>query len=317
MAKHATTTDATATKANPATNPEIIESTALATQEPAQNNAGTAMTDVTEFDSLIGETAGQGFEHVTSDDLIIPRITILQKLSPQLDKKKAAYIEGASVGDLCDTSVREVFSEIQVLPVAYFREFLEWAPRDTQQGIVGRHDESIMRQTTLGGPRGKTPTLPNGNSINETATFTVLNLTAGGRKSFISFAVSALRIGKMWITQAQGERALIGGRMIMPPLFYRTYTVKTASISRGNDDWETFVVERGPSVREIENGAYWLKEAITFAAALREKDYRYEELKPGEDFIDADGVVHPKPTNDKAGANAGAGASDPYGEGRM
>jgi hypothetical protein len=41
--------------------------------------------------------AAAGMEDVSSKDVIIPRLTLLQTLSPQLNKKKGEYIEGADI----------------------------------------------------------------------------------------------------------------------------------------------------------------------------------------------------------------------------
>ena len=45
----------------------------------------------------------RGSEDVTIDDLTIPRVDIIQDLSPQHKKNKPEYIEGAEVGMLFNT----------------------------------------------------------------------------------------------------------------------------------------------------------------------------------------------------------------------
>ena len=50
----------------------------------------------------IFETAGDG-AHFSADEMQVPFIRILQALSPQLNKKKPEFIEGASSSDMYNT----------------------------------------------------------------------------------------------------------------------------------------------------------------------------------------------------------------------
>ena len=50
------------------------------------------------LEDAFAEDAGFGFEEVTSSDLQIPFLRIIQALSPQLKKSDAAFIEGAGAG---------------------------------------------------------------------------------------------------------------------------------------------------------------------------------------------------------------------------
>ena len=55
--------------------------------------------------------SGVGFEEVTSSDLQIPFLRIIQALSPQLKKNDPAYIEGA--GQLCPECYNEIYQKIE------------------------------------------------------------------------------------------------------------------------------------------------------------------------------------------------------------
>ena len=56
----------------------------------------------TAFESDIGS----GFEEVTSSDIQIPFLRIIQALSPQLKKSDAGFIQGASSGDIFNNTIR-------------------------------------------------------------------------------------------------------------------------------------------------------------------------------------------------------------------
>jgi hypothetical protein len=109
-----------------------------------QENAVAAYSDV------FAAHAGDGLENVTASDLIIPRLAILQDLSPQVKKTKPEYIEGAQVGDICDVGTSELFEPPLIfLPVHYVKQWLEWAPRASGKGLVKIHnDNSILEKCT-------------------------------------------------------------------------------------------------------------------------------------------------------------------------
>jgi hypothetical protein len=99
--------------------------------------AGQEVANTNEF---FADNAGAGFENVTSEDMLIPRLTVLQGLSPQIQKSKSEYIKGAEVGHIADVGIGEVFPDgIEFLPVYYRKEYLEWAPRESGKGLQGIH----------------------------------------------------------------------------------------------------------------------------------------------------------------------------------
>ena len=59
--------------------------------------------NVVAFDeSILLEDVGAGQENMTKDDMMIPRITILQQMSPQTMKREGDYVEGAEAGHIFD-----------------------------------------------------------------------------------------------------------------------------------------------------------------------------------------------------------------------
>src|SRR5690554_4094010 len=127
--------------------------------------------EVAVADDFFQQNAGAGLDNVTASDMLVPRLTILQSLSPQLKKRDSAYIEGAEVGDICDVGTGQLYKDgIMFLPVYYRKDYLEWAPRSSGGGLVDIHsDPSILDKTTRNDK--KQPVLDNGNLIQETAQF--------------------------------------------------------------------------------------------------------------------------------------------------
>jgi len=73
----------------------------------------------------------------------IPRITVLEKMSPEVDEDKAEYIDGAKPGVLCNPVMGELYPDgILVIPVQRRDVFLEWNSRPPAGpgGFVAEHN---------------------------------------------------------------------------------------------------------------------------------------------------------------------------------
>ena len=84
--------------------------------------------------------AGSGFEEVTSSDIKIPFIRIIQALSPQIKKTDPSFIEGASQGDIFNTVTKTLWNGeegILVIPSYFQQKLLEFIPRNQGGGFVG------------------------------------------------------------------------------------------------------------------------------------------------------------------------------------
>ena len=81
---------------------------------------------------------GRGNEGVGIEDLSIPRIDVIQSLSPQRKKNDPAYIEGAEEGMLFNTVTGELYgTEAHFVPVMFRKEYVIWRKRDQGGGFRG------------------------------------------------------------------------------------------------------------------------------------------------------------------------------------
>mgnify|MGYP003659498640 CR=1 FL=1 len=82
--------------------------------------------------SMFEAESGAGLENLTQDDLALPFIKILSGLDPILDER-----EDARKGDLYNTVSGQVYKGkegIRVVPCAYQKRFIQWAPRGSGNG---------------------------------------------------------------------------------------------------------------------------------------------------------------------------------------
>lgn len=89
-----------------------------------------------------GDDAGLGMEGMTSADVSIPFINLLQPLSPEVSGEGA--VEGAKSGDFFNTVSRELISGKKGFlfqPCVRQHVFVEWVPRDAGGGFVAIHQD--------------------------------------------------------------------------------------------------------------------------------------------------------------------------------
>jgi hypothetical protein len=215
--------------------------------------------DIAVADDFFQANAGAGLDNVTAADMLVPRLTILQSLSPQLKARESSFIEGAKVGDICDVGTGTLFpGTLLFLPVYYRKDYLEWAPRSSGGGLVQIHsDPAILEQTTRNDK--KQALLPNGNLVAETAQFFGFNLSANRQMCFIPMASTQLKKARKWITLAASEKLRRrDGSEFTAPLFYRAYELGTADESNAQGDWSGWTINRGPALNEMEfDGTPW------------------------------------------------------------
>ena len=84
-----------------------------------------------------GASSGGGLEEVTSEDIQIPFLRVLQALSPQIKKSDPAYIKGAEQGGIFNTVTKKFWSGdegVLVIPVHFQKKLLEFVPRSEACG---------------------------------------------------------------------------------------------------------------------------------------------------------------------------------------
>jgi hypothetical protein len=196
--------------------------------------------------------AGVGFEKVGARDILIPRLAIMQTLSPQLKRNKPQYIEGAKEGDIVDVGVKDIIGDrLHYLLCHYSKVWIEWAPRDTGRGIVRIHqDDRILAECGLN-DRNQ-PITNEGNLVQETAQFFGFNLDREMRASFLPMSSTQLKIARHWMTLATGEKLpRRDGSLYQAPIFYRSFELTTRDTTDGDNDWKLWNVERSLSLPEL------------------------------------------------------------------
>jgi hypothetical protein len=78
-------------------------------------------------------------------DLSIPRLTVLQDLSPQVKERDAAYVPGARPGLIHNSVAKWVVPSIDFVPARYVVRYLAWRPRPVGGLIDGTLTEDQVK----------------------------------------------------------------------------------------------------------------------------------------------------------------------------
>jgi len=98
-------------------------------------------------DHLRNKTTSRGSESVTATDITIPRLDLVQALSPCLKEDDAAFIKDAKVGMLFNSVTREVYGRTaKFVPVTVVKQFNIWKDRKAGGGFKGSFESAAMAE---------------------------------------------------------------------------------------------------------------------------------------------------------------------------
>ena len=95
-------------------------------------------------------TTRRGSEDVRAEDMSLPRLEIIQDLSPQRKKSDPAYIEGAEEGMAFNSASNTLYgSSVIVIPCYYRKEWLLWKDRKAGGGFGGAYESQEQAEREL------------------------------------------------------------------------------------------------------------------------------------------------------------------------
>lgn len=193
------------------------------------------------------EDANIGRENMSAKDMAIPFISVLQALSPQV-KKGPNRIEGAEEGDLFNTVSQEVWAGnegITVIPCAFNRLYVEWAPRDSGGGYQGSHtDEAILNECNRD-DMGR-DILPNGNLIVLTNYHYCLVIDENENvldRVVIPFSSTQLKKSRRWNSVMSSIMVPGSTGNFNPPMFSHKYGITTEHESNNKGEWYGYIIK--------------------------------------------------------------------------
>ena len=237
--------------------------------------------------SAFMEDANSGLENITAEDLTIPRLKILQALSPEVNKNDGKYIEGAASGDITNTVTKDLFTEetgCLVIPVAYKRMFLEWQPRENGGGLINQHTDTNILGQTKKDSSGQ-DVLPNGNYIQTSANHYCLVISGDSfQQVMIPMAGTQLKRSRTWNSvMASIKIKSASGNVFTPPSYSHKYKLSTVAESNDKGNWFSWNIELDSPLTETET--YLYTAAKEFASSINfENSYNTSEANTEAPF---------------------------------
>lgn len=188
-----------------------------------------------------------GLEHVSSDDLGIPFLEIIQDGSPEYKtshpKHPEKKIEGVKVGDIVDTLARAIIPQpVLFVPCLYQKLFVEWTPRERGGGIVRTHATPEILAECKRNEKGQ-DCLRNGNIVVTTAYFFGLKLNGEHKPAIISLTSTQLKKARLWLNLATAIKVDTPKGKITPPMFSHKYSLTTGPESNEKGSWFGWKIE--------------------------------------------------------------------------
>lgn len=90
--------------------------------------------------ALMSQDSEDYGHNADAEDLVMPRLKVLQDRSAEADKSDEKYIEGAEVGDIVEVLSRKIYKEsIYFVPVKNIIQYIEWEGTGKQAALVNNY----------------------------------------------------------------------------------------------------------------------------------------------------------------------------------
>jgi len=220
--------------------------------------------------------AGQGIANITQEDLALPFLKVLGQLSPEVNKRNAKYVEGAEPGMIINTVTNEIFDGekgIDVVPVYYKRQHIEWQDRGESQGAPVIYEAGDDLPKTSRDKFNK-DRLANGNYLENTASHFVVVLGKNPTTALISMKATQLKVSRKWNSMMMGLKMQGKNGMFTPPTYSHIYKLKTVQQSNDKGTWFGWDVSKvGPIT---DQGVYTIAKDFSNSVAKGNVEAKHE-----------------------------------------
>ena len=227
----------------------------------------TAVALATNFEQ---DVAMGGFDNMNQEDFALPFLRLLTNTSPEIGE-----VEGAIPGMVYNTVTGQLYDGkkgITVIPCAYVRQYIEWAPRGSGTGapVTIYPATSDILSRTHREPGDNKDYLDNGNYIENTANHYVMVVSDDEipEPALVTMKSTQLKKSRKWNSMMQSARLMGQNGPYTPPMFSHTYRLTTQAESNDKGKWFGWEIERiGP----IDNMSLY-SAAKSFATSINSGD---------------------------------------------
>lgn len=208
--------------------------------------------DSLDFDEIAADS-GMGLEGADNKSFAIPFLVMLQSMSPMVQDE----VEGAKAGLILNTVTGELHSDIEIIPVAFQRQYLRWAPRSGDGGLRGVYAANAVEIGEVGGithyngrmymdvPEGQIPVDPDGKPKYDTLNDTRVHYVMYRDKNCDNWSRAIISLSSTQVKNSKRLMALIGGvefhnkqgHAFNPPSFANIYSVERVKEKNTKGTW--------------------------------------------------------------------------------
>jgi hypothetical protein len=217
------------------------------------------------------EDAQSGFAGMSQEDFALPFLRLLTNTSPEVGE-----VDGAMPGMIYNTVTGELYDGkkgIAVIPVAYVRQYIEWAPRGSGSGapIAIYPATSDILSRTHREPGESKDYLDNGNYIENTANHYVMVITEDGPSpALITMKATQLKKSRKWNSMMMSVKMMGKNGPFTPPMYSQIYRLTTQAESNDKGKWFGWEIEKVGPVEDMNVYAA----AKAFAAQINAGDVK-------------------------------------------
>ncbi len=221
------------------------ETTTDVTIPSQQPNAGLPAASIN-----FAEDANRGTEGADRKSFAIPFLSILQGQSPELDK-----LEGARPGMFINSITNELFKEVEVIPCAFRRRFIRWAPRDSGGGYKGEFAaEDVETGKVEGMKQDEDGRYTIGDDLlSDTRNhFVLVHSAAGGwSPAVISLKSTQIKKSKRWMSRIQSIELQGPNGPFNPASFSHIYKLRAVKEENSQGSWWGLEVDMAGPVQDL------------------------------------------------------------------
>ena len=240
-------------------------------------------------ENMFAVDAGVGVSDLSSEDLAIPFLKVLQKMSDELDD-----LDDAKAGDIYNTVTKNVVKGkdgVTVINCAYSLQYIEWEPRGTGTGaphhIYSSADD--IPQTERGDDNKDYVVGGSGRYLERTAQHYVLIIDEDGmtQQALLPMKSTQFKKSKQWNSAMRSLKMKDSkGGLFTPPRFSHIWKLETVPEENKNGSWHGWQISKDSVVSDpsIYAEAKLFAESI-LAGQVSVKHVREEEKTSSDEDV--------------------------------
>ena len=199
------------------------------------------------------DDASAGFGAMNQEDFALPFLRLLTNTSPEVGE-----VDGALPGMVYNSVTGQLYDGkkgIIVIPCAYVRQYIEWAPRGSGSGgpVQIYPATSDVLSKTHREPGDNKDYLDSGNYIENTANHYLMVIGEDGNSSpaLVVMKSTQLKKSRKWNSMMMSVKLPGKNGQYTPPMYSQLYRLSTVGESNDKGKWFGWEIERVGSVEDM------------------------------------------------------------------